>query len=144
MVENESGCGELKKRAMLAKQRMRMGYWKSMDEEKQTALNRLGLGFMAERTVRDMQRAKFERDVNRTMGSAKALLDEELYQKVRAMLDEDEDVTNPIGRLVDKDAYEGMDEPNRQKYILELSKKFRQMRERYYAERPEKFARFTS
>ena len=42
---------------------------------------------------------------------------------------------NPIGQLVDRTVFDKLDEANRQRYILELSAKFRELRERYYKEK---------
>ncbi|MCL2062235.1 MAG: hypothetical protein FWH03_06405 [Firmicutes bacterium] len=126
---------ELKKRALLAKQRMRMGYWQAMSEEKTKKLDELGVNSRSVQLVKDMQLAKFERDGNLALGSVSAVRDEALYQKVCSILDEDELVSNPIGRLMEREVFESLDEGNRQKYILDLSKKFCALKERYYKER---------
>ncbi|MCL2797110.1 MAG: hypothetical protein FWD58_03540 [Firmicutes bacterium] len=126
---------ELKKRALLAKQRMRMGYWQAMSEEKAKKLEELGDSFHSVQLVKGMQLAKFERDQNRTLGRSDTIRDEALFLKVCTILDEDEDVMNPLGRLVEHEVYDNLDEGNRQKYILDLSKKFCAMKERYYRER---------
>lgn len=126
---------ELKKRAMLAKQRLKMGYWQTMTDEKLRALNEIGLNTCNIQLVKDLQHAKVKRDENRALNFNAAQADENFYTKVCEILDSDENVTNPIGQLVDKDAYEKLDEDNKQRYILELAKKFRDMRERYYREK---------
>ena len=126
---------ELKKRALLAKQRMRIGYWQAMSEEKAKKLEELGDSFHSVQLVKGMQLAKFERDVNRTLGINQAIRDEALFEKVCKILDEDEAVMNPLGLLVEREIYDCLDEGNRQKYILDLSKKFCAMKERYYRER---------
>ena len=130
--------GELKKRALIAKQRMRMGYWQTMNEEKEKALQAAGQGYASVRLVRDNLHAKFERDNNMVLNGTQAMRDEKLYGKVCEMLENDEDVINPIGMLVEHEIYDEMDEVGKQRYILELSKKFREMRERYYKERKSK------
>ena len=135
MSGNVKEYSELKKRALIAKQRMRMGYWQTMSEEKEKALLAAGDNYTSVHLVRDNLHAKFERDNNMVLNSSQAVRDEKLYGKVCAMLDSDEDVINPIGMLVEHEVYDGMDDVGKQRYILELSKKFREMRERYYKER---------
>ncbi len=126
---------ELKKRALLAKQRMRMGYWQAMNEEKMKKLEELGSGYQSVQLVKDMQLAKFERDDRAALGFGQVLREEALYEQVCQMLNENELISNPIGKLIDREVYEGLDEGNRQKYILDLSRKFCEMKERYYKER---------
>ena len=130
--------GELKKRALLAKQRMRMGYWQAMTEERTKKLEELGTGYASVQLVKEMQLAQVRRDGQLALGSNQAIADEILYKKVCALLDEDEDIVNPLGKLVDRETYDKLDEGNRQKYILDLSKKFCEMKARYYKERAAK------
>lgn len=138
MALNVKEYGELKKRALIAKQRMRMGYWQTMSEEKERALQAAGESFASVQLVRDSLHAKFERDNNIVMNGSQALKDERLYDKVCEILDNDEDIINPIGMLVDHEVYDDMDDVGKQRYILELSKKFREMSERYNRERKSK------
>ena len=58
-----------------------------------------------------------------------------LYNKVCQMLDEDRIIINPINELVDKKYYDTLSIESKQRYILELSEKYRQMKERYDRER---------
>jgi len=120
---------------MLAKQRMRMGYWEAMIRERTKKLAECGEDVDTVRFVKEMQRAKVSRDGNLAMGSTQAMRDELLYQKVCVLLDSDEVITNPLGKLVENEIYDILDEGNRQKYILDLSKRFCEMKQRYYTER---------
>lgn len=55
---------ELKRRAMLAKQRMKMGYWEKMQQEKERMINTKGGTYEAQKLASDMQREKvYERRV---------------------------------------------------------------------------------
>ncbi|MCH5162543.1 MAG: hypothetical protein J1G38_03540 [Clostridiales bacterium] len=110
MALNQSG--ELKKRAWLAKQRLKMGYWESTKGE---------TGAFEPRAPRLMQNVPAP--------------DDGLYRKVCAILDRDELTINPIGQLIDDEVYEGLDPAAKQRYILELSDKFRELKERYYREK---------
>lgn len=127
--------GELKKRAMLAKQRLRMGYWQQLKEERERVLSKMGDSEANKRLVSEAQRARLIRDTASIINRAQAGEDEKLYERVCRILDEDEDVINPIGRLIEHDEYDSLDDGGRQRYILELSKKYRELKERYYAER---------
>lgn len=61
--------------------------------------------------------------------------DQLLYKKVCQMLDEDRIIINPINELIDKKYYETLSLESKQRYILDLSDKYRQMKERYDRER---------
>lgn len=127
--------GELKKRAMLAKQRLRMGYWQQLQEERERVLSKMGDSDANKRMVSEAQRARLKRDTISVINRAETREDEKLYERVCRILDEDEDVMNPIGRLIEHEEYDALDDGGRQRYILELSKKYRELKERYYAER---------
>lgn len=118
--------GELKKRCWLAKQRLKMGYWDSLKNEENAGESR---------TVRssvDLSRMMSrESEVAAVTVSA---ADEKMYKKVCDMLGGSEVTLNPIGQLIERDVYDGLDPAGKQRYILELSDKFRELRERYYRE----------
>lgn len=133
MAEKE--YSELKKRALLAKQRLKMGYWQQAREEKQKALENVGDGNVNERSVYELTQEKLRRDEHKALYSSVFDEEELFYSKVCALLERDENATNPIGQLIDRNEYDRLDEGNRQRYILKLAQKFREMRERYYRER---------
>lgn len=126
---------ELKKRALLAKQRLKLGYWEQLRTEREQMLQTAGESSIARQKVSEIQRAKLSREMNSVVNVTGANRDEELYKKVCAILDEDEDTTSPIGQLMDREEYDRLDDGGKQRYILELSKKFRELKERYYQER---------
>jgi len=129
-----SNLSELKKRALLAKQRLRMGYWQAMQKTRADQLGEFGSDFNSSILIGQLQREQINRDDNLAIGLKQAVSDEVLYQKVKELLESSEVITNPIGALVDNDLYEKLDEGNRQKYILDLSKKFRELKARYNQE----------
>ena len=133
MAEKE--YSELKKRALLAKQRLKMGYWHQMEKEKAKALNELGENNGNVRVVQELAQEKVRRDEHKALCADKADEEELFYCKVCSILEQDENSINPIGQLIDRKEFERLDEGNRQRYILRLSQKFREMRERYYRER---------
>lgn len=119
--------GELKKRCWLAKQRLKMGYFDSLRREKQESESS---------DVAGVQAAEYVTRVNRraeTVTSSAA--DELMYRKVCDILDSSEVTLNPIGQLIDRDVYDGLDATGKQRYVLELSEKFRELQARYYRER---------
>ena len=60
--------------------------------------------------------------------------DEEFYKRVKALIDTYGDVSDALGRLTDKDYFNSLSYDGRQKYMLELSTKYRIAKERYYSE----------
>lgn len=130
---------ELKRRAMLAKQRMKMGYWEKMQQEKERMINTKGGTYEAQKLASDMQREKYMRDVSVTVNSSE-VKEEELYKKVKDILDSEEFIINPIARLMDKSKYDCLIGEEKQLYVLELSKKFVELKERYNRERISKLS----
>ena len=61
--------------------------------------------------------------------------DQELFKKVCKMLEEDRIIINPITELIDKKYYETLSIESKQRYILNLSEKYREMKERFDRER---------
>lgn len=130
-----NGAGELKKRAILAKQRMKMGYWQELMRQREAMLTKVGKTAGNIQLISEVQRAEVKRDANIIINNASVNRDEELYRKVKIILDKDEYTGNPIGQLIDSKEYESLDDGGRQRYVLELSKKYRELKERYYKER---------
>ena len=126
---------ELKKRALLAKHRLKMGYWQKLLKERNDLITLGGNTVEARRRADEARRQQYSRDNLRFVDVDRAKGEEELYRKVCAILDEDEDVINPIGKLIDEKEYAKMDSMAKQKYVSYLSKKDREMRDRYYLEK---------
>ena len=126
---------ELKKRATLAKQRLKMGYWQTLLKERDDLIELNGNTERARAVAEEVTRNQFHRDNLISLNSEEAKEDEEFYKKVCKMLDEDDDPANPIGLLIDHSIYDNMDAMAKQKYVLYLSKKYREMRERYRIEK---------
>ena len=60
--------------------------------------------------------------------------DEEFYLKVKNLLNEFGEVSDAIGRLTDKEYFDGLSYEQKQRYTLELSQKYIKAKERYYKE----------
>lgn len=59
--------------------------------------------------------------------------DELLYKRVCEILDSNS-VVNPIGELIDRRIFNGLDSESKQKYINNLNNKFRELKARYFKE----------
>lgn len=60
--------------------------------------------------------------------------DQLLYKKICKMLAEDRIIINPINELIDKKYYNSLSIEAKQKYIFDLSDKYKEMKERYLKE----------
>ena len=123
-MRSEKSLSELKKRALLAKQRLKMGYWQRLERERREMEESSD---MCTRNISELQREKIRRDAMCATDEQRYRQEEQLYEKVCRILDEDSDTLSPIGKLIDKEKYQKLDECGKQKYILELSKKFRKL-----------------
>ncbi len=131
-MNNSKEPSDLKKRALLAKQRLRMGYWQRLERER--AEMEKTRSDLDERGIEEIQRAQYRRDVLKVIDVDKAKREERMYAKVCRILDADSETLSPIGQLIDKELYGKLDEFGKQKYILELAEKFRELSKRYYLE----------
>ena len=122
---------EMKKRALLAKQRLKLGYWDKMEQNRQ----KMQSESVATVTVSEVIKAQVGRDEMLVLEKERAMAEENLYRRVCAILDENPDETAPIGRLIDKSVYESLDEGGKQRYILTLAQKYRELERRYYLEK---------
>lgn len=69
--------------------------------------------------------------------------EQELYERVCKLLSRDEVVINPIQELIDNKYYSSLSLEGKQKYIFELSEKYKQMKLRFNKER-EEFAKVSN
>lgn len=60
--------------------------------------------------------------------------DAKFYSKVKQMLDENEDVTNPISRLIDYKIYNKLDDEAKERYLFNLVEKYKEYKIKYYDE----------
>ena len=61
--------------------------------------------------------------------------DKKLYDKVKSMLDQNEDILDPIARLIDYKIYNKLDILTKERYLFEIVDKYKKYKERYYAEK---------
>lgn len=57
-----------------------------------------------------------------------------LWQKVCDIMESEQDIINPISILIDKEKYNNMSEIARQMYVLRLSDKYAELKQRYITE----------
>ena len=69
--------------------------------------------------------------------------EQELYNRVCKLLNSDEIVVNPIQELIDRKYYATLSLEAKQKYVFELSEKYKEMKIRYIKEQ-EKFAKVSN
>ena len=63
------------------------------------------------------------------ISSQKKVQDDPLYSKVKKMLIKDVDVMNPLSQLIEHNIYDKLDQPQKEKYIYKLSKRYVAIRE---------------
>lgn len=106
-MRSEKSLSELKKRALLAKQRLKMGYWQRLERERREMEESSD---MCTRNISELQREKIRRDAMCATDEQRYRQEEQLYEKVCRILDEDSDTLSPIGQLIDKEKYQKLDE----------------------------------
>ena len=57
--------------------------------------------------------------------------DDPLYSKCKKMLESSPDIISPIGKLIEKDIYENLSSVEKDKYLLELTRRFHAMKEQF-------------
>ena len=121
----------LKDYAKEAKARMKSGFWQDVIEQR-----KYDVQMAAEQgKSTDVVFKEYREILTRKIFENKTEEDEILYQKVCELLSQNKVITNPIGLLADQRKMNSMTVHGKQNYIFELSKKFKEMKERYYKER---------
>jgi len=57
-----------------------------------------------------------------------------LYGKVKKMLENDKDIISPIGKLIEKEIYDNLSEYEKDRYLLDLSKRYNAMKKQFEKE----------
>lgn len=100
------------------------------------------LYFLAKDAKLRMRNYNREKSVFEQIPYAKAcfgVYEQELYERVCKLLDRDEIIINPIQELIDYKHYNTLSLDAKQKYIFDLSEKYKEMKNRYNKEH-ERFA----
>jgi len=134
MPIRKNKCPELKKKAKNAKKRLATGYWDIVKQRKEIALTTSDTVVMDKAAIGAYCRRNYGAETAQAYIVADMIEDERLYKKVCAFLASDIVVSNPIGLLLDKDKLNGLDEAAKNRYVLQMSNKYREMCERYNKE----------
>lgn len=124
---------DLKTFAKEAKIRFKRGFWKNYNEKKQAEIDRAKEKGINEKEALQIQIERAKREIKTQFDEQ--TLDDVFYEKVAEILKSDEIILNPITRLIDHDVYDGLNDREKQKYILDLTEKFNEMKKRYEKER---------
>jgi len=120
----------IKKLAKAAKSRMKSGFWEDVKRRRSDDVaDALAEGKSAEKVIKDyslMLKSKIYQETSDE--------DEAFYLKVCELLNSDEVITNPLMRLADETTLAAMTDIARHHYILEISNKYKEMKERYEQE----------
>ena len=95
------------------------------------------LYFLARDAKARMKNYNKEKSIFEQIPYAKACFgvhEQELYEKVCRMMEREDVVINPIKELVDYKYYNTLSLESKQRYIFELSEKYKQMKLRYEKE----------
>lgn len=115
----KEGMDALKRMAQMAKNRLRN---KVMEKENKAVKNRSNFKIICGCGV-DIKCKIITKD------------DVKLYAKVKALLEENIDITNPISRLIDYKMFNKMDELAQERYLFDLVEKFKRYKEKYIIEK---------
>ena len=109
----------MKELAVEAKKRLKGGYWTNYLERRDEDMDLARRCGVSEDYVARAFRGRAKEElILRKKDDGR---ERDLYEKVKAMLDCDEIVLDPIGRLIDEGRIEGATEGEIERYILELS-----------------------
>ena len=61
--------------------------------------------------------------------------DDKIYKKVVMILNEEEEVLDPIARLMDMTKYKKLDQAGKERYFFSLVNKYRDLKDRYIKEK---------
>lgn len=120
----------LKDYAKMAKKRLSSGYWQQIRQERADYIKN-----NSTENVEKINRLYEKRLMREIYYSQTQDKDEELYRKVCRILDKDGYVINPISQLIDHGEYDNLDFASRQTYLIKLTDKYKELRERYDKER---------
>lgn len=104
------------------------------------------LYFLAKDAKSRMRNFNKEKSIFEQIPYAKACFgvkEQELYDRVCKLLNSDEIVINPIQELIDHKYYSTLTLEAKQKYVFELSEKYKEMKLKYIKEQ-EKFAKVSN
>lgn len=123
----------LKRLAQKAKGRLKAGFWKDYDTDMRKAIGSTSYASARRSEIVRYYRTKAQMEID-------SQPDDAFYYKVKAILDSCGEVSDIIGRLIDENAMRHMTFLERQRYVLDISEKYRMCRERYEQEKKYEFS----
>ena len=124
----------LKQYAREAKMRLKNGFWKTYKENLDTEIQKAKEVGVEKSKVIEYYTAKTKEDLK----SPKER-EEDFYQKVKKILDEEGEISNVLGRLTDLEVYNNLSYEDKQRYNLSLSSRYLKAVERYEKEKAMSF-----
>ncbi len=125
MLNNEKHSSNICTLAKIAKERLKKNNY--TNDYKSPAINN------AVCIANYICQQKHNQECRPHMDEKKRTYDEELYQKVCEMIEND-NMQNPISCLIDKELFSSLDVEAKQYYINYLSQKFKFLKNKYYKE----------
>lgn len=119
---------DLKRMARAAKDRLKSNYWADCKENIEKNATEAKMRGFSELTVKSSIKSRLKSEI-------KGEKQDEFYQKVKALLETEGEVSDALGRLTDKEYYDGLTYEEKQRYNLELSSKYLNALQRYRKEK---------
>ncbi len=119
----------IKNYAKKAKRRLGSGFWNEIRQERANCIKN---AFDNADHIREIYSKKL---MHTLYVQQEDDADVVLYKKVCKLLSKDEFTLNPIGQLIDHKTYDKLSSENKQTYIIKLTDKYNEMRERFERER---------
>lgn len=112
-----------------AKQRLKSGYWSNYKKIRQEEIDSMLNAGRDFDTANNMIKNNLN---NKFYPEQPIRFDDLLYKKVCTIIESQKYDLNPIQELMDKDYYQSLNEAEKQRYILNLSDKYKKYKEFYY------------
>ena len=116
--------------AKRAKHIMISGYWERVRNERDEYI-RNNSSESAQKII-ELYSRRLMREIYSSDNDTK---DNEMYHKVCKLLRNNDFTLNPIGQLIDHNEYDRLNTAEKQNYIIKLTDKYNEMRERYEREK---------
>ena len=124
---------ELKLKAKSAKQRLKSGFWNSVNKRRQAEISEAQNSGKNVQKIKDYYSSYIIENIKIKDSNS---LEEELFlQKVREIVENEEYINNPLKLLMNDEYLESLDYGGKQRYILEISEKYRKAREKVELEK---------
>ncbi len=133
------GQKTLKQLAKEAKNRLKSGFWQNYENRVQIEMMKAEQMGVSKSKVKDFYTQQVTNEIKNNQKE-----EEEFYLKVKKLLDEEGEISGAIGRLTDREVYDGLTYEEKQRYNLELSEKYIKAVERYKAHKALDFNKIES